>query len=163
MNSIEIMRQWFWALILLPFNVLVAIPGAILYFTKFNYQVPSVLQLFLGSIFLISGVLLAGWTMALFHKVGKGTPAPWAAPKHLVMEGPYKFVRNPMIIGVILILLAEALMLNTRYIFYWAVVFFFLNNIYFRYFEEKQLEKTFGKEYLDYKKKVPMWWPKFNK
>jgi Putative protein-S-isoprenylcysteine methyltransferase len=157
------MKQWFRALILLPFNVLVIIPGIILYFINFNYQVPSILQFICGLIALLCGMFLSGWSMMLFYQIGKGTPAPWAAPKHLVVQGPYKFVRNPMIIGVILILLAEALVLNTRYIFYWAVVFFILNNIYFHYFEEKQLERTFGKEYLDYKKKVPMWLPKFNK
>lgn len=157
------MKKWFCALILLPFNVLVIIPVVILYFTNFTYQFPNILQFICGLIVLLGGMLLSGWSMGLFYKIGKGTLAPWAAPKHLVVQGPYKFVRNPMIIGVILILLAEALLLNTRYIFYWAVVFFILNNIYFHYFEEKQLEKTFGKEYLDYKKKVPMWWPKFNK
>lgn len=157
------MKQWFWALILLPFNVLVIIPGAILYFTNFTYQFPNILQLACGLVVLLGGGILSGWSMVLFHQIGKGTPAPWASPKHLVVQGPYKFVRNPMIIGVILILLAEALVLNTRYIFYWAVVFFILNNLYFHYVEEKQLEKAFGKEYLDYKRKVPMWWPKFNK
>ena len=157
------MKKWFCALISLPFNVLVIIPVVILYFTNFTYQFPNILQFICGLIVLLGGMLLSGWSMGLFYKIGKGTLAPWAAPKHLVVQGPYKFVRNPMIIGVILILLAEALLLNTRYIFYWAVVFFILNNIYFHYFEEKQLEKTFGKEYLDYKKKVPMWWPKFNK
>jgi Putative protein-S-isoprenylcysteine methyltransferase len=157
------MKKWFCALILLPFNVLVIIPVVILYFTNFTYQFPNILQFICGLIVLLGGMLLSGWSMGLFYKIGKGTLAPWAAPKHLVVQGPYKFVRNPMIIGVILILLAEALLLNTRYIFYWAVVFFILNNIYFHYFEEKQLEKTFGKEYLDYKKQVPMWLPKFNK
>ncbi|MBQ3933623.1 MAG: hypothetical protein II726_00345 [Elusimicrobiaceae bacterium] len=157
------MKKWFCALILLPFNVLVIIPMVILYFTNFTYQFPNILQFICGLIVLLGGMLLSGWSMGLFYKIGKGTLAPWAAPKHLVVQGPYKFVRNPMIIGVILILLAEALLLNTRYIFYWAVVFFILNNIYFHYFEEKQLKKTFGKEYLDYKKQVPMWLPKFNK
>lgn len=157
------MKKWFCALILLPFNVLVIIPVVILYFTNFTYQFPNILQFICGLIVLLGGMVLSGWSMGLFYKIGKGTLAPWAAPKHLVVQGPYKFVRNPMIIGVILILLAEALLLNTRYIFYWAVVFFILNNIYFHYFEEKQLKKTFGKEYLDYKKQVPMWLPKFNK
>ena len=155
------MKQWIKAIILLPFNVLVVIPGVLLYFTKFHYQVPSTLQLFLGGIFLVCGAFLAGWTMMLFHKVGKGTPAPWAAPKHLVTEGPYKFVRNPMIVGVLLLLIAEAFILNTRYIFYWAIAFFVINCIYFKLFEEKQLKKTFGAAYLEYKKNVPMWLPKW--
>lgn len=157
------MKEWIKAVILLPFNVLVVIPCVLLYFTKFHYQVPGILQLFLGGIFLICGALLAGWTMMLFHKVGKGTLAPWTAPQNLVIEGPYKFVRNPMITGVLLILIAETLIFNTRYIFYWAVVFFVINCIYFKWVEEKQLEKRFGSAYLEYKEKVPMWLPKFRK
>ena len=155
------MKEWIKAIILLPFNVLVVIPCLILYFTKFHYHVPSVLQLSLGCLFLLCGVFLSWWTMVLFHKVGKGTPAPWAAPKHLVIQGPYKFVRNPMIISVLLILIGESLVLNTRYIFYWAIIFFVLNCIYFKMFEEKQLERKFGVSYLNYKKSVPMWIPKF--
>ena len=157
------MKQWIKAIILLPFNVLVVIPCLILYFTKFHYKVPSVLQLSFGGLFLLCGVFLAGWTMVLFYKVGKGTPAPWAAPKHLVIEGPYKFVRNPMIISVLLILIAESLILNTQYIFYWTLLFFIINSVYFKLFEEKQLEKTFGLSYVKYKKQVPMWLPKFKK
>lgn len=161
--NLAVLKQWFRALILLPFHVLVVFPGLILYCTNFTYQFPNVLQFIGGLIVLLGGMCLVSWTMVLFHRLGKGTLAPWASPKQLVVQGPYQFVRNPMIIGVILILLAEALLLNTRYIFYWAVVFFILNNLYFHYIEEKQLEKTFGQQYLDYKKKVPMWWPKFNK
>ena len=155
------MKQWMSAIILLPFNVLVVIPCAILWLTGFHYQRAGVWQLVLGGVFFVCGAVLAGWTMRLFHKVGKGTPAPWAAPKHLVTQGPYKLVRNPMIVGVLLLLIAESLILNACCIFYWAVTFFIINTIYFKLFEEKQLEKTFGADYLEYKKNVPMWLPKW--
>ena len=156
------MKDWIVALIVLPFNVVVVIPCLVLYFSRFNFILPTLLQLICGCILLISGLILAFWTMILFNKIGKGTPAPWAAPKHLVIEGPFKIVRNPMIIGVLLILSAQALILNSAGIFYWAVIFFVINCIYFKVFEEKQLEKKFGQEYLRYKEKVPMWLPKIN-
>ena len=155
------MKEWLKAIIILPFNVLVTIPCLILYFTKFEYNIPSIFQIVLGLFMLALGIWLAVWTMFLFYKIGKGTPAPWAAPKHLVVQGPYKYVRNPMISGVLFILTAEALILNSFAIFCWALSFFIINCVYFKLFEEKQLEKTFGHSYLEYKKKVPMWIPKW--
>ena len=155
------MKEWLKAIIILPFNVLVTIPCLILYFTKFEYNIPSIFQIVLGLFMLALGIWLAVWTMFLFYKIGKGTPAPWAAPKHLVVQGPYKYVRNPMISGVLFILTAEVLILNSFALFCWAISFFFINCVYFKLFEEKQLEKTFGQSYLEYKKKVPMWIPKW--
>lgn len=152
--------EWIKAIIILPFNVTVIIPLLILYFTKFQYRVPNIVQLILGVLLLLLGLVLAIWTMVLFQKIGKGTLAPWATTKHLVVEGPFKFVRNPMITGVLLILTAESIILNTMCIFYWAALFFVINCVYFKLFEEKQLERNFGEEYLEYKKNVPMWIPK---
>ncbi len=154
------MKEWIKAIVILPFNVTVVIPGLILYFSKYEFFMPNIFCFIFGLILLFAGLYLAAWTMLLFHKIGKGTPAPWAAPKHLVIQGPYRFVRNPMILGVLAILTAESLILNTINIFYWAVLFFLINCIYFKVFEEKQLERNFAGEYLEYKKRVPMWFPK---
>ena len=154
------MNDWVKAIIILPFNVIVVIPCLILYFSKYKISMPYPWQLVLGFTFLFVGLYLTVLTMLLFHKIGKGTPAPWAATKHLVVEGPYKIVRNPMILGVLAILTAESLILNAINIFYWAILFFLINCIYFKVFEERQLERKFGKEYLEYKNKVPMWFPK---
>lgn len=149
------------AIVLLPVNVTVILPVLILWITNFKYNPPHLLQTVLGVLLLLVGLFLAIWTMVLFQKIGKGTLAPWAMPKHLVTQGPFKIIRNPMIAGILLILSAQALILNTIYIFYWAVLFFIINCIYFKLFEEKQLERNFGKEYLEYKKNVPMFFPKF--
>lgn len=154
------MKEWIKAVVILPFNVTVVIPFLILYFSRYSFSLVNKLQLVLGIILLFIGLFIAIWTMILFHKVGKGTLAPWAATKHLVVEGPYKIVRNPMILGILAILTSESLILNTLYIFYWAVLFFLVNCLYFKVFEEKQLERNFGEEYIEYRKKVPMWFPK---
>ena len=121
---------------------------------------PNIVQLILGIVLLVFGLFLAIWTMVLFAKIGKGTLAPWAATKHLIIEGPYRIVRNPMITGVLLVLTAEALILSSIYIFYWMVLFFIINCVYFKLFEEKQLVRNFGDEYIAYRKSVPMWFPK---
>jgi protein-S-isoprenylcysteine O-methyltransferase Ste14 len=106
------------------------------------------------------GVALAFWTVTLFAKFGQGTPAPWDPPQKLVIRGPYRYVRNPMITGVLLLLLAETLLLQSLPIFLWLLFFFLLNNIYFPLFEERSLEKRFGADYLKYKKHVPRWIPR---
>ena len=157
------MKAWIKAILVLPFNVVVVIPFLILYFSDYVYVAPSVWQSVFGVILLVSGLSLAIWTMFLFHRIGKGTLAPWAATTHLVVEGPFKYTRNPMIIGVLAILTAEALILNSIYVFYWMAIFFLINCVYFKLFEEKQLEKKFGEEYLAYKENVPMWLPRLRR
>ncbi|MDH3852581.1 MAG: isoprenylcysteine carboxylmethyltransferase family protein, partial [Deltaproteobacteria bacterium] len=93
-------------------------------------------------------------------KFGKGTPAPWDPPKRLVIRGPYRHVRNPMITGALLVLLAEATLFQSLPIAIWMTVFFIGNAIYFPFIEEKGLEKRFGDEYRNYKANVPRWLPR---
>lgn len=154
------MKEWIKAILILPFNVIVVIPCLILYFSKYSYVIPSLWQIIIGVIVLLFGLTLAIWTMVLFQKIGKGTLAPWATTKHLVVEGPFKYTRNPMITGVLAVLLAESLILNSINLLYWMVLFFIINCIYFKVFEEKQLIRNFGDEYIEYRKNVPMWLPK---
>ena len=154
------MLKWFMSILILPFNVAVIIPALILYFSNYNYRAPDTIFLIAGICILIAGLFLAIWTMVLFNNVGKGTLAPWNPPENLVVEGPYRYVRNPMIIGILMILLSEYLLLDAVQILLWAVLFFIINNIYFRIYEEKQLKKNFGEDYIKYKKNVPMWIPR---
>jgi len=154
------MKELIKSILILPFNVIIIIPCLILYFAGYQYKTPGLFCIILGLFLLLFGSFIAVWTMVLFHKVGKGTPAPWAAPKHLVVEGPYKITRNPMLTGVLSILSAEALILNAAIIFYWAVLFFIINCFYFKLIEEKDLEHRFGEEYIKYRKNVLMWIPK---
>lgn len=149
--------EWLKAIIILPFNVLVIIPAFILYLCKYKYTFNSFAAVIIGILLLICGISLAVWTMVLFNNIGKGTAAPWAPPKHLVIAGPYKYIRNPMITAVLTILAAEGLLLNSLEIFCWFLVFLVINMIYFPLSEEKQLVKRFGQEYLNYMEKVPRW------
>ena len=155
------MFEWFKTILILPFNVILVIPFLILYFSNYHYQIPDGVFIVIGSIILIAGMFLSGWTMVLFNNTGCGTAAPWNPPKNLVIEGPYCYVRNPMIIGVLLILFAEFFLLNAVQILWWIIIFFVINTIYFRVFEEKQLENNFGDDYRRYRQNVPMWIPRF--
>jgi protein-S-isoprenylcysteine O-methyltransferase Ste14 len=153
------------AIVVLPGTVLFIIPGVILLIlqdSKFEPKIASPtriwfwLALWVGSV----GAALSVWTTALFMKFGQGTPAPWDSPRKLVIRGPYRHVRNPMIIGVLLMLSAEALLLQSWPIAIWMMLFFIGNAIYFPLVEEKDLEKRFGNEYRDYKANVPRWIPR---
>jgi protein-S-isoprenylcysteine O-methyltransferase Ste14 len=151
--------------LILPGTALIFIPSILLFAARNSEYAHDLaafdqFRLWIGLILLILGTTLAYWTVKLQIDIGKGTPAPWDPPRKLVIEGPYKYVRNPMISGALLILGAEALILGSWPIAWWMVIFFILNCIYFPLFEEKDLEKRFGKEYIEYKNNVPSWIPR---
>lgn len=153
------------ALILLPGSVMVVLPALILRRTRGTRYAARPrrphdplfwLALLLGG----AGVGLMAWTVRLFATVGKGTPAPWEPPKRLVVRGPYRYVRNPMIAGGELILIAQSLLFRSVPLATLSSVFFLGNAIYFPLVEEKGLEARFGKAYRNYKAHVPRWIPR---
>jgi len=109
---------------------------------------------------LCAGLALACWTVTLFMRFGQGTPAPWNPPRKLVVRGPYRYIRNPMITSVMFMLLAEALLYRSWPLAGWLIIFFLANAIYFPLVEEKGLSKRFGDAYLQYKAHVPRWFPR---
>ena len=96
----------------------------------------------------------------MFANIGKGTLAPWAPAQHLVVVGIYRYMRNPMITGVLLSLLGEAIILSNYAVFLWFLFFFIGNHIYFIKSEEPDLLKRFGPEYVEYFENVPRWLPR---
>lgn len=150
------------ALIVLPGTAVVLIPGLLLW--QYGLEPPAVgdLRFWLAKPLIPGGLVLAGWTTALFFIHGKGTPAPWHPPKHLVIRGPYKYVRNPMLSAVLMLIAAEALLFNSSPIGLWAAVFFVLNTVYFIYVEEPGLEHRFGDQYRLYKAHVKRWLPRLS-
>ena len=148
-------------LFILPFNVLVTLPF-ILNFSN-NTQLINEYNIYFkitGILILISGILLFTKTVFLFFKFGNGTIAPWDPPKKFIIRGPYRYVRNPMLIGVNLILISEYLILNSLIIFIWSSIFIVINLIYHKFNEEKKLELRFGNSYTEYKKNVSAWIPR---
>lgn len=113
-----------------------------------------------GLILIATGFLLFSWCVSLFAKVGRGTLAPWDPTRNLVAIGPYRFVRNPMISGVALILLGQALFWGSWLIGLWAGIFILINHLYFILSEEPGLEARFGEPYRRYKATVPRWFPR---
>jgi protein-S-isoprenylcysteine O-methyltransferase Ste14 len=108
----------------------------------------------LGFVVMVVGLILFVSSLQRFATDGKGTLAPWDPPRAFVASGPYRYVRNPMISGVILILLGEAAILQTRNQVAWATGFFALNALMIPLFEEPQLRARFGEPYAEYCRNV---------
>src|SRR5204863_8426316 len=100
------------AIAALPFTVAVLIPLWILRGTRFVPSLPADamdMAAVAGGVVLVAiGLGLFVATLRLFVTVGRGTLAPWDPPKHLVVRGPYRYVRNPMISGVLFVLSGES-------------------------------------------------------
>ena len=75
-------------------------------------------------------------------------------PRELVVRGPYRYVRNPMISGVVFVLFGEALLLLARPHLEWAILFLLINCVYIPLLEEPQLERRFGAAYTEYRRHV---------
>jgi len=153
------------SILLLPVTVTLAVPYYITSRTAFSGAWPAATPLGLTAILAGACVLAAGLglictTVWQFATRGRGTLAPWDPPKHLVVAGVYRYVRNPMITGVILVLLGEALGLRSGAVLTWAAVFFAINATYIPLLEEPLLERRFGNEYSEYKAHVPRWLPR---
>ena len=99
-------------------------------------------------------------TIRLFVIVGRGTLAPWNPTQRLVVRGVYRHVRNPMITGVFCILLGETAAFGSPWLLGWFAVFCLVNGIFIPLWEEPDLAKRFGEDYLLYKRNVPRWIPR---
>jgi len=96
---------------LLPGMVAGVIPAAIVW----GDEVARLPQSLLGTVVILLGLALIAQTVALFARVGRGTLAPWDPTERLVVRGPYRRVRNPMISGVLTVLLGETLRFGADY------------------------------------------------
>lgn len=109
-----------------------------------------------GLVFILLGILLMSWA-GLYFKVNKTTIIPDKKMSSLITKGPYKFSRNPIYLGDFLILIGIAFLLRNPISFIFCSLFVVIINFDLIKYEEKQLEKKFGKRYLEYKKKVRRW------
>jgi len=116
----------------------------------------------LGLPLIAAGVALyvatAFWGFALR---GKGTPAPIDPPKKLVVEGPYRVVRNPMYWAVACVMMGEALAFRSMALAALAIAFFAGTILFVLLYEEPTLRRKFGAEYEAYCRRVPRWLPRF--
>ena len=146
------------AIALLPGIATIAAPALILATT--DERGVSVLSALLASPLLALGVTLFVQTVALFARVGRGTLAPWDPTSALVVEGPYRRVRNPMISGVLCVLLGEAVLFRSDPMLVYAAIFYLANSLWMPLVEEPALRERFGADYDEYVANVPRWRPR---
>lgn len=150
--------------LILPVTIAVILPLIIIFsfnnhLLTFNSALSGAM-LIIGTLLIVLGLGVVVYTNKSFFKIGEGTLAPWDPPKKLVVDGMYRYVRNPMISGLLMIILGEALIFSSIELFLLFIVFFIVNHIYFVYLEEQGLTKRFGSDYIEYKDNVPRWIPR---
>lgn len=152
------------AIAVLPFMVITVVPRwlAIHYGVSFAWPVswPATAVAFAGAILFFVGAALAVSSVLKFFLEGDGTLAPWDPPKYFVATGPYRYVRNPMITGVFLVLCAQALVLRSDVHAAWAGFFALLNLTFIPLVEEPQLRTRFGASYAEYCRHVHRFVPR---
>lgn len=112
-----------------------------------------------GMILGASGAALAIACILTFVFVGSGTPAPFDPPRRLVVQGPYRFVRNPMYLGAGLALSGAALFYQSIPLLAYAGAFLVVTHLFVVLYEEPTLRRTFDKDYEAYSRRVGRWWP----
>ena len=154
------------AIALLPGTAAVVVPAIILIGGGSPHigwgleGVLAALPVLVGIALIASGFALWLWTVRLLARVGEGTLAPWDPTRRLVLEGPYRRVRNPMIAAVLAVLIGEATFFGSPGLLVWSLAFFALNWVFFVLHEEPGLERRFGDEYRVYRRGVPRWVPR---
>ncbi|MET0753252.1 MAG: isoprenylcysteine carboxylmethyltransferase family protein [Pyrinomonadaceae bacterium] len=142
------------------------VPGTLTTFVPFliiskfeNYSFELSYFRYFGIIPILFGVLLYSWCAWNFTFTGEGTPAPFDAPKKVVAIGAYKFVRNPMYVAVVTILLGEAIFFESPSLAVYALILFSIFHIWILIYEEPILRKKFGTSYEEYCGKISRWLP----
>ena len=129
-------------------------------FLGFPKLLPSSLNIIVSLPILAIGLLLILWSILHFLKV-KGTPVLFNPPPQLVSTGPYAYVRNPMLTGVFILLFGLVILFRSiSLVFIFTPLFILLNVIELKAVEEQELERRLGKEYVEYKRRTPMFIPR---
>lgn len=115
---------------------------------------------------LVPGLVLAGLGALVlivcivdFARRGRGTLSPVDPPRELVVRGLYRYVRNPMYVGAVILLAGEVLISGARGVLVYAVIWFACANLFVMTYEEPILRRQFGVSYRRYTEKVGRWIP----
>jgi len=146
--------------LLLPGVFLVLVPYFLLSSSGDRFAVDIGSIRYFGLVPMLSGVLMyirCAWS---FASAGKGTPAPIDPPKKLVVQGLYKYARNPMYTGVLVLLIGEAILFASLLLVFYAVLVFLCFHLFVVVYEEPALKAKFGDSYRRYCDSVPRWIPR---
>ena len=116
----------------------------------------------IGLLLIVAGIAVVLESFARFALQGIGTPAPILPTRHLVVEGFYRYVRNPMYVALTALILGQALLLGDKHLLIYAVIPWLAANLFVLAFEEPTLRRSFGAEYETYCAHVPRWIPRLS-
>ena len=153
-------------IILKTFIFLIVFPGIALFYVPYKIVTYSSIATFHLSILCYAafipwflGVSISLWCVWAFVFKGRGTPAPIDPPKELVVGGLYKIVRNPMYLGILLILLGHIFWFQSMLLVIYAVCLFIAFHLFIVFYEEPTLRRKFGDSYDRFSQRVPRWIP----
>jgi protein-S-isoprenylcysteine O-methyltransferase Ste14 len=113
-----------------------------------------------GMLFVGLGAALLGACIIEFARSGRGTLSPVDPPRHLVVRGLYRYVRNPMYLSVTTIVLGELLLTRSQALAVYLAIWFLCVNVFVMGYEEPTLRDQFGDSYDEYTRRVSRWVPR---
>ena len=147
---------------------LVLAPGVVAglipwWLTGWEVESPPLLVQVVGAILVVAGAGVLLHAFARFVVEGIGTPAPVAPTEHLVVGGLYRYVRNPMYLAVLALIVGQALLLGQLELLAYAALIAAAFVAFGPWYEEPTLHRQYGKEYETYRATVPGWIPRFRR
>jgi len=139
---------------------MIALPAAATWLWPAAMSLPDWLRRGGGALLLAGGLAVWGICLNVFSRIGRGTPFPLDAPRHLVTTGPFSYCRNPIMAGELAVIWAEELYFATWGIAVYALVITLAAHLAVVYIEEPELRERFGPEYAAYCSRVPRWFPR---
>jgi len=124
----------------------------------FPISIPYIIRV-LGWPVGFAGAVITAWCVGVFITLGKGTPAPFDPPVEFVSRGPYRYIRNPMYVGALIVILGGGMILGSPSIMGLSVAFGLLAHVFVVVYEEPVLVKKFGESYRRYRSSVNRWIP----
>ncbi|MEJ2727229.1 MAG: isoprenylcysteine carboxylmethyltransferase family protein [Deltaproteobacteria bacterium] len=132
-------------------------------FLGINDIFPRSLSIILALPFFAFALFLLGWSVLNFFRA-RGTPVPFNPPPRLVTTGPYAYVRNPMLTGIFALLFGFGMLLGSASLLVVFTPLFILINVWeLKVIEEPELVKRLGEDYIEYRKRTPMFFPGFRR
>jgi protein-S-isoprenylcysteine O-methyltransferase Ste14 len=140
---------------ILEVGILIALP------ILFHYLIPVKIVIakpysYLGAVLMLLGLALMAWASMLFRKAGTSFQLRGGGSV-LVTSGPFRFSRNPMYLGMLIWLIGLAVLLGSLIVFLFPILFFLLANFLVIPLEEKDMERTLGERFIEYKRHVRRW------
>jgi len=116
----------------------------------------------LGAFLVAAAVPVLVDAFVRFVREGRGTPAPYQPTRHLVVSGPYRYVRNPMYIAAVATILGQALLFGSSGLLAYAVGVAAVFHLWVWLYEEPWLRQRYGAQYERYCREVRRWWPRLS-